>query len=363
MNDSFNWGQEFKAALVSWVEARLYVAVGYVLTLALVDRFEPSPAFAPVEDGLIPWDGTWYRDLALFGYDAPELEGGMRFFPLWPLLGRLLGSVGDRPDIALVVAANLLALVAGMLIYRLAMQETRNRAVSRSVVRIFSLFPSAFVLVLGYSEALFLALALGLVLCLRARNYWAALVLGFLAGLTRPVASILALPAAVNVWRNDRRSAKAWLSVASAPLGTFTFLFWAERAHGGWQTPIDAQQELRGAIREPITRIFSAFVDGFAGDWGELLHAGAAVLLVCLMVVAVYKLSIDLWVFCVPSTLLLFAADNLNSMERYALAVFPLLIAAGVIGNTPLLRRWLPTVSAVGLTALTTLALSGVYVP
>lgn len=363
MSDSIGWRHEFSAALASWVEARIYVAVGYVLTLALVDRFEPSPAFAPVEDGLIPWDGTWYRDLANYGYDAPELVGGIRFFPLWPLLARLLGSVGDRPDIALVVAANLLALVAGMLIYRLAMQETRNREVSKSVVRIFSLFPSAFVLVFGYSEALFLTLALGLVLCLRARNYWAALVLGFFAGLTRPVAGLLALPAAVNVWRNDPRSPKAWLSVGSAPLGTFTFLFWAERAHDGWQAPIDAQRELRGAIREPITRIFSAFVDGIAGDWGELLHACAAVLLVYLMVVAVHQLSMDLWVYCVPSTLLLFAADNLNSMERYALAVFPLLIAAGLVGHKPLLRNWLPTVSAVGLTALTTLALSGVYVP
>ena len=363
MTFSLNLGQDFKAALAGWVEARIYVAVAYITTLAIVDHLEPSPAFSPVDDGLIPWDGTWYRDLASQGYDSTGLEGGIRFFPLWPLLGRLLGALGDRPDIALVIAANLLALVAGMLMYRVAMQETDDPEVSRHVVRIFSLFPSAFVLVLGYSEALFLTLALGFVLCARARNWWATVLLGFLAGLTRPVGGLLALPAAVRTVRGDRRSPIAWLAVASAPLGTLTFLVWAERTHGGWRVPIDAQEELRGSAVEPITRIIGALIDGAQGDPGELLHGGAAVILVFLLVVAVRKLSLDLWVYAVPSTILLLAAENLNSMERYALAVFPLVIAAGIVSHRSLLRRWLPTASAVALTVLTVLALNGIYVP
>ncbi len=363
MTFSLNLGQDFKAALAGWVEARIYVAVAYITTLAIVDRLEPSPAFSPVDDGLIPWDGTWYRDLASQGYDSTELEGGIRFFPLWPLLGRLLGALGDRPDIALVIAANLLALVAGMLMYRVAMQETDDPEVSRHVVRIFSLFPSAFVLVLSYSEALFLTLALGFVLCARSRSWLAAIVLGFLAGLTRPVGPLLAVPALLRAVASDRHSPLAWLAVASAPLGTLTFLVWAERAQGGWRVPIDAQEELRGSVREPITRIIKAFIEGAKGDLGELLHAGTAVILVVLLVVAVRKLSTDLWVYSVVSTLLLFAAENLNSIERYTLAVFPLVIAAGIVSHRSLLRRWLPTASAVALTVFTILALNGIYVP
>ena len=359
----FNWRQDFRAAVAGWIEARIYVAAAYVTTLAIVDRPEPPPAVSPVDDGLIPWDGTWYRDLASAGYGSPELEGGIRFFPLWPLLGRVLGAVGDRPDVALVIAANLLALVAGMLMHRIALQETDDPETSRHVVRVFSLFPSAFVLVLGYSEALFLTLALGFVLCARSRNWWATALLGFLAGLTRPVGGLLALPAAVRAAREDRRSPTAWLAVASAPLGTLSFLGWAERTQGGWRVPIDAQEELRGSAVEPITRISRALVDGARGDAGELLHAGAAVILVFLLVVAVRKLSTDLWVYAVPSTMLLFAAENLNSMERYALAVFPLVIAAGIVSDASMLRRWLPTASAVAMTSVTILALNGIYVP
>jgi hypothetical protein len=357
------WKREFIASLTSWTEARLYVATAYVVTYSLVDRLEPAPAFSPIDDGLIPWDGTWYRDLAANGYDAPELEGGIRFFPLWPLLGRLFGWVGDRPDVALVVLANFFALIAGMLLYRLAIQETGDHGTARRTVRLFALFPPAFVLVMGYSEALYLTLAIGFVLTARARRWNVTAALGFLAGLTRPVAGLLALPAAVRVWQTDRRSPSAILAVASAPLGTLTFLIWAEREQGGWRAPVDAQRDLRGEITEPISRLFRGLSDGLGGDEGELFHTLAALILVGLALVVFRKMSTDLWIYTIPSTLILIGADNLNSMERYALSIFPLVIAAAIVSRNDRLDRWLPTASAVALTAVTTLALNGVYVP
>lgn len=363
MSVPLNWRQDFRVAAAGWVEARIYVAAAYVVSLAVIDHIDPPPGRSPVDDGLIPWDGAWYRDLASLGYGSPGLEEGIRFFPLWPLVGRALGAVGDRPDIALVATANLLALVAGMLMHRVALQETDDAETSSRIVRLFSLFPSAFVLALGYSEALFLTLGIGFVLCARARNWWTTALLGFGAGLTRPVGALLALPAAVRAAGSDPRSPKAWLAVASAPLGTACFLFWAERTQGGWRVPIDAQTELRGSVVEPITRISRALVDGADGDAGELLHGGAAVVLVVLLIVSVRRLSADLWVYALASTVLLFAAANLNSMERYALSVFPLVIAAGIVSRAGILRRWLPTASAVAMTSLTILALTGAYVP
>jgi len=358
-----NWKRDFIASLTSWTEARLYVATAYIVTWAILDRLEPPPAFSPIDDGLIPWDGTWYRDIAMDGYDSPALEGGIRFFPLWPMLGRLFGAFSDRPDVALVVLANLLALVAGMFLYRLTVQETGDHGVARRTVRLFALFPPAFVLVLGYSEALYLCLAIGFVLTARARQWRVTVLLGFLAGLTRPVAGLLALPAAVRAWQTDRRSPTALLAVVSAPLGTLGFLIWSEREQGGWKAPIDAQRELRGEITEPVSRLFRALVDGVGGDEGELFHGLAALILIALAVYVVKKMSTDLWVYAVPSTLLLVSADNLNSMERYALSVFPLVIAAAMISRNERLDRWLPTASAVALTVVTTLALNGVYVP
>ncbi len=353
------WRQGFAVASLSWLEARLYVAAAYVTSAAIFDRFQPPPNLAPINAGLLAWDGAWYREIATNGYGS--LAGAERFFPLWTLTGRVLGTLGNRPDIALVVAANVLAIVAAVLLYQLTIQETRDQEVAKHVVRLFSLFPSAFVLVFAYSEALFISLSLGFVLCVRARVWWAATLLGFLAGLTRPVASLLAILAIVGL--PQRRNALAYLSVVSAPLGTSAYLFWAQLEFGNALAPFAAQADLRGSFREPFTRIFAAFVEGFNGDWGELLHALVALIMLFLLLVAVRKLSTDLWLFAIPSTLFLFAADNLNSIERYALAVFPLVIAAGLVSHQSFWHRWLPTASAVGLTTLTTLSLNGLYVP
>ena len=358
-----SWQPDLMASLRSWCEARLYIAAAYIVTWAILDRLEPPPAFSPIDDGLIPWDGTWYRDLAALGYEHPQVEGGIRFFPLWPLLGRLFGTIGDRPDIALVVLANLFALTAGMLLHRLTLQETGNEGVARRTVRLFALFPPAFVFVLGYSEALYLTLAIGFVLAARSRRWMVTAALGYLAGLTRPVAGFLSLAAAVNAWRSDRRSPAALLAVISAPLGSLTFLIWSAEALGDWRAPIDAQRELRGDLAEPITRLIGAFVDGVQGDEGELFHGLAGVALIVAMVVMVRRLSPDLWVYAVPSTVLLIAADNLNSMQRYALSVFPIVIAAAIITRHSSLQRWLPTASAVAMVCLTMLTLNGVYVP
>lgn len=357
------WRRDLLPAAAAWAEARLYVAIAYVSTWAIIDRLEPPPAFSPIDDGLIPWDGTWYRDLAAAGYDAPGLEEGIRFFPLWPLLGRLFGWIGDRPDVALVVLANVLALAAATLLHRLTVQETGSHETARRTVRLFSLFPPAFVLVLGYSEALYLTLAIGLVLTARARRWEATAVLGFLAGLTRPVAGLLAFAVLVRAWSTDRRSPVALLAVAAAPLGTLSFLVWAGIAHDGWRAPIDAQRELRGDFTEPVSRLMRGLGDGVRGDEGELFHALAALVFIGLAIVVVRRMSLDLAIYTVLSTVLLVAADNLNSMERYALGVFPLVIAAGIVSSDPRLDRWLPTASAVGLMAVTTLALNGVYVP
>ena len=356
-------GPDVRAAASTWLEARLYVATAFVVTDAVVDRLEPPPAFAPVNDGLLAWDGRWYQQIAEVGY-ADADDPAVRFFPLWPLLGRAVGWITGDPGIALIILANALALVAGVLLYRLVMLETHDTRAARRAVRILALFPPAFVLVLAYSEALFLVLALAMVLSLREHRWTLSALLGYLAGLTRPVASLLALSAAAVVWRSGaQRNPAAVLSIVAAPVGSLTFLVWSAFALDDWSAPLDRQKELRGQITEPVSRLIRAFSDAIQGDEGEAFHLIAAVIIIALTVVAVRSLSTDLWAYTVPSTVLLISAENLNSMERYALAAFPLVIAAAIVSRRPFLDRWLPTASAVGMMAVSILMLNGVYVP
>ena len=101
----------------------------------------------------------------------------------------------------------------------------------------------------------------------------------------------------------------------------------------------------------------------FAASTLSIFLGSSLATVVGLAVIVVTRLSTDLWVYTIPSTVLLIGAENLNSMERYSLSVFPLVIAAAVISRRTVLDRWLPTASAVALVSVTTLALNGVYVP
>ena len=88
------------AVVPAWVAARLLVAAGWLVARLLADHDLPRT----LERGLLAWDGDWYRSLALHGYDGMPLEG-VRFFPGYVLLGRLVDAVlPGGPGTALVAA-------------------------------------------------------------------------------------------------------------------------------------------------------------------------------------------------------------------------------------------------------------------
>ena len=356
-----------RVALAAWAEARLYVAAAYIISTAVVNRLEPPPAFTPVSDGLLAWDGRWYEAIAISGY-ADAADPALRFFPLWPLLGRAAAWIpGVDAGVALVILANAAALAAGVLLHRLVVDETGDWRLARRAVRLLALAPPSFVLVLAYTEALYLTLALPVFLLARRRRWWAAAAVGYLAGLTRPVGALLALPVAFMAWpewpqRPGRRAGA--LAATVAPLaGAATFLGWSQGALGDGGAPLDRQRELRGDFVDPVSRLVRGAWRGAHGDTGEMLHFLAAVALVALAVVAVRRLSRPMALYAAVSLGLLLAAENLNSLERYALSAFPLVVAAAMVSRHRWLDRWIVGAAGAGMVSLTTLAFHGVYVP
>ena len=353
-----------RVALAAWAEARLYVAAAYIVTSAVINRLEPTPDFTPVSDGLLAWDGRWYEAIATGGY-ADAADPALRFFPLWPLLGRAASWIpGVGAGVALVVMANATALAAGVLMHRLVVSETGDPRLARRAVRLLALAPPSFVLVLAYSEALYLTLALSMFLLARRHRWWAAAAVGYLAGLTRPVGALLAVPAAVMAWPQRSQRRVGAIAAVVAPLaGTATFCLWSLGALGDAFAPFDRQRELRGDLVEPVSRLVRGAWRGAHGDTGELLHFLAAVALIALAVVAARRLSRPMALYAVVSLALLLAAENLNSLERYALSAFPLVIAAAMVSRHRRLDRWVVGAAGAGMVCLTTLALHGVYVP
>ncbi|HUY60827.1 MAG TPA: hypothetical protein VMW49_03025, partial [Candidatus Dormibacteraeota bacterium] len=244
-----------RAVLLPWAVGRVVVLGALALARYLADHTHPAAAVAlRAHEGLLGWDAGWYRDIAAGGYGSLPKEA-LRFFPLLPLLTRGLHDVTGLSDSdCLIGIVNLAALLAGALLYRLVAIERGRPELGRRAVWVLALAPSAFVLVMGYAEAVLLVVSIGAFIGLRTGRWWLAAAAGYLAGLTRPIGVLLVVPALVEVARSrgGAGSWTGWASRAAAVLapaaGCATYLGWVASRFGDFWLPVRIQEsgQLRG---------------------------------------------------------------------------------------------------------------------
>jgi hypothetical protein len=387
----------FDAALIPWVTARLVVLGALALAHYLVGHLHAPAAVAlRVHEGLLGWDAGYYRDIAVRGY-AGLPRPAIRFFPLLPLVVRWLHDGTRLPvnDVLLAVT-NLSALVAGILLYRLALAETGNERVGRMAAWMLAFAPSSFVLAMGYSEGPLILLSIAFFLALRSGRWWAAAACGYLAGLTRPFGALLAVPALVEVvglgrqvpvhvpsgrlddddldspgsrWAPGRlgrvHPVARLITVLAAPAGTLTYLAWVAARFGSFWLPLREQEQgnLRGHFADPITTAGHDLRDLFHGHIGTGLHVPWLVLFVVLALISLWRWPTAYGAFAVATLALAVSSTNFDSLERYALSAFPLVLAlAGVVQGER--REWtVVALSAAVLLAYALLAFLNALVP
>ena len=361
--------RDLAVALPAWLVARVLVGGAFVLAIVVVDELAGGNRPTELEHGLLSWDGAWYHDIARYGYGGVPLEG-LRFFPLHPLLGKILSyPLLGNEGLGLIVVANALALVAGALLHRLALEETGDAALARRSAWYLALFPSAFVLVWGYSESLLLVASIGVFLALRRRWWWWAAGLGAVAGLSRPVGLLLVMPVAIVVaqdWRRGRRTDTGpRLAAVVGPLaGALLYLVYAWWRFDDFWEPISAQSQFRGDAVNPLSRLVDGVGDLFGSEsFGDGLHLPFALAFVVLLVVVFRRWPLHYGVYAAVVLVVSLSADNLNSLERYGLNAFPLVLGLATLTADDRLDRGALVLSGTTLVALATLALVGAYVP
>lgn len=362
------WWWDLRSALLGWLLARALVVAGVVMAYTSADRLLGNTKIPTLRQGLLSWDGAFYRDIATVGYGGLP-EEALRFYPLHPMLARALDFVlPGGIDVALVVEANVFALLAAAMFHRLVRREF-DIAVAGRAVWMFSLFPSAFVLVFGYSEPLMLFGLIGAFDAARRERWWQAAAFGFIAGASRPLGLALVLPIAIEaartVRRADWRSRVGRLAAISAPgVSTLLYLLYVEWRFGNGLTPLRTQSHFRGDVVDPVTRIFRGIGD-LAGSerLGDGLHIPFALLFVALLVVVARRLPASYTVFTASLLFVSLNAENLNSLERYGLNAFPLVIGLALVSRDPRAERIVLTASGAVLSMLTAMALLGAYVP
>jgi len=347
--------------------------VGVALITEVVVRRGATLHKAPVgtagHRGLLSWDGDWYFRIARHGYDSVGHDG-LRFFPLLPLLARGLAPVTGGVGPALIIIAGVASLAFAALLHRLVATDTGDRGLAQRSAWLVSLAPMAFVLVMGYTEALAGALAVAAFLGARQRRWHWAAVAGLLAGALRPSGILLVAPLA---WEGARRFGKAsgheraWIvtAVAAPVVGTVPYLAWVQAQYGDWKLPYSVQQAdyLRGGWANPIGRVVDALsnldggdlVLGLRGVW--VLVAGA------LLIVAARRLPGSYVIFAAVTLVVAASTEHLGSVERYAYGAFPLVVAAATLIEHPDVERAVLAISGAAMSAYALLAFLDLYVP
>ncbi|HWX74123.1 MAG TPA: mannosyltransferase family protein, partial [Solirubrobacteraceae bacterium] len=212
------------------------------------------------------------------------------FFPLYPLTLGALARLGPPPVLAGVLISTVALALALYGLYRLTALEfaRRTRAsdaheVARLAVLLMAFAPMALFLSAVFSEALFLALSIGLFLCAR-RGRWAAVgALGALAGATRSTGVVLIVPALLlylygpredgALERTGRRRALApryplrrdalWLALA--PAGLLAYIGYFGLAAGDPLAPFQAGSAWGRHFAGPFGAIWDGSKAGFDG--------------------------------------------------------------------------------------------------
>ncbi|MEV4352163.1 hypothetical protein AB0J83_47520 [Actinoplanes sp. NPDC049596] len=213
--------------------------VAQLLILGWLDAASDDPI--GIRNRLLVWDAGWFLKVAVNGYPhgytydlAGQLQGNeLAFFPVYPMLIRLVASLGIPASTAALIISWAASVGAALALHLLGTSLYGKRA-GWALVAICCSAPVSIVFSMAYSESIFVALVAGMLVAAHRRVWWAAGLLGLLTALSRPTGAAAAVAlavAAVLAVREDRR--KAWQPLGAAAValaGVPLFLAWV-----GWR--------------------------------------------------------------------------------------------------------------------------------
>ncbi|HET8880427.1 MAG TPA: hypothetical protein VFN00_13315 [Arthrobacter sp.] len=364
-----------------WLQiSALYVAarlLSALIFMAAALQQGVNPWFPPKPDYwnfINIWDARWYGEALRNGYpsvlpldDAGNVkENAWAFYPLFPVLGRILsGLTGAAPAASLSLIAMLAGLGAALVVYRLFRFKATHRTALWGSVFVAT-FPVAPILQVPYAESLnLLLLAAALLLVLQRRYLWAMPVV-VLMDLSRPTgvpfAAMVGLlflyrlypsfervlrtrielrnrPEAAQSLRPEHTRAELWSLAgltAVAGLGALAWPAIAWAVTGDLQAYTRTETVWRGHDLVPFKPWFDTGIQLFGPVLGPLAPfvfvAAFALLMISKPVVALGA-ELRLWCVCYVGYLLVFLHPQ-TSTFRMLLPLFPLALSAAWLSRS-----------------------------
>ena len=356
--------------IVSFLPREDWIVVGWVMAIKVLLFSFGAMSYAVLWDNYITnpyqwfeiwdqWDFGYYQKIAEFGYSGTD--GSIAFYPLFPWLVRLVVCVSRSYLAAGFIVSGIASVVAAILLRRLVQLDYPESVAMRSVWFLL-IFPTAYFLHIGYSEGLFLVLALACILAARGERWWLAGVLGAFCWMTRATGAVLvptlAVEAAQQYWVRRRSCSQGpvgcsawnwkWLWIAIVPAGFAVYLLINWSVSGDPFAFLQARKTLFDqSFASPLTGIRQAIWAHYptpheAEMVGTQELFFVALGLVCTIISwiklrPVYAMWMTgFWILCA-------CVNFFRSMPRYTLTMFPIFILFALLGRN---RFWAGVLTA-----------------
>lgn len=338
---------EGKSILKLFLITRLVLlAVGVVARLVFPDAINlfnpagsglPAPLFSDQLwlDIWGCWDSKWYLDIAMYGYSADitsEAVLRINFFPLYPVLARILGHALIGPFVAGLVISNVSLLGSCYFLYKIARLDASKEESLLAVKYVF-LFPTAFILNGFFTESLSLLLILMVMYHARTGKWHLVGIAGFFLALTKSLGVFMFIPAGLEYLRQRQYNLKKldWrcLFLALLPAGLGVYMLYNHYLLGDFLAFAHMQQSAWGFDLAAIgTVLLKSILFMDAGIIAILAIAGFTVLFLK------KKLGFVYWVMVLLLIIIPTIGGITASLPRYLLIIFPVyLLQARHIGD------------------------------
>jgi hypothetical protein len=296
------------------------------------------------------WDALNYQRLAQFGYSATgESQPLLVFYPLYPWTVRLFAFVIRDYLVSAFIVSTLASLVTAIVLMRLVELDYPKDLAQRAVWFLF-IFPTSYFLHIGYTESLFLMLALSCVFAARKQRWLLAGLFGALTCLTRAnglvLVPVLVVEAAHQYWIT-RRWQWPWLWIGITACGFVGYLLLNKHVTGdAFAFTSLMQRFFSKSLSPPWTGIDNAIGSMSRGP-GEAEMIGTQEVLFIVLgfactVVSWTKLRPAYSVWMTGNWLLFVSVSFVLSVPRYTLTMFPIYILFSMLAAR---RVWLAVIT------------------
>ncbi|OGO26218.1 MAG: hypothetical protein A2136_10650 [Chloroflexi bacterium RBG_16_54_11] len=360
---------------MAFIITRVGIAgVAYFATPIMADSTVPPYHLRPdnilIDVFASRWDTGFYTSIADQGYRIQGVEfPSVAFFPLMPVLIRLLRLLTGDTLLAGLLVSNA-ALIGAVMLFHLLVASEHDQSTSDRAVWYLLIFPASFFGSAIYSESLFLLTGIAALYLARKSRWWAAGVVSILAAMTRFVGILLAPLLIVEWWQRHRRQLREdpdtydennqvirckppeWadlIAASLAPIGTLAYMIYLTQKFGDplaflhasntWgRTPANLLETLSELVTRPSQGWLSAFSAG-ALPLDNWLDLSFVIFFVVLGIILTVQNRWSEGIFVTLGALVPFSSGLLMSQRRYMWMLFPAFILLARWGRNPIVDR------------------------